>query len=181
MKKDKVMYLDIDDTMLIDELVGRKTVIKKFAPGTVEFLNWASEHFEIRWLTFWCMNGTMAIPAAKELSEISGFKLPFTFFTNIKNDLSFNFDKCDAIDFKDPRPFVWVEDQIQPFEYNGLKQRGKEHCHYPCNSSRNPYALIVASSKIAKDFNLPRPNFDVEKLMKKELDNGEFRERMGWI
>jgi hypothetical protein len=48
-----VLYLDLDDTLLT-WAASRPLA----APGAREFVLWALEHYEIRWLTRWCPTGS---------------------------------------------------------------------------------------------------------------------------
>ena len=57
-----VLYLDVDDT-----LINWATLQAAPARGVREFLPWALERFEVRWLTRRCPSGEMPEEMAREL------------------------------------------------------------------------------------------------------------------
>lgn len=150
MKKPYVLYQDLDDTIFTynqDLWTGDGGLpIYEFnaivaAPGAKEYFEWASEHFEIRWLTGRCPRGILHADLAEQMSKAIG--LPAEFFSSIHGNPWFgsNDEKCAGIDFTDPRPWVWVEDGLVTKELSLLNQKGLLHCWYPCDVTRNPHAL----------------------------------------
>lgn len=104
-----VLYLDLDDTLISWEGGNPHA-----APGAQEFILWALEEYEVRWLTTWCpdgrMDGKLLGSLAKmlelstdELREVRGF------------DWDFSRCKLDGIAWLEHlvlgRPFLWVEDE----------------------------------------------------------------------
>lgn len=148
------MYLDVDDSILIwsDKSNGFG------APKVAEFIVWALEHFEVRWLTMWAVSGRMNKEGAQELHYRLAHKISeFTLMNEIYNPNGFSGLKTDAIDFDDSRPWVWVEDRIAGGEYEVLTNRKLLDRFYRTNVSVNSIALQATWNKLAKKFNLPGP------------------------
>lgn len=158
-----VMYLDVDDTLVRHPDDPYQEDIIEFynanpdggPPNNVkEFLEFAQEHFEVRWLTFWCPNGTMEESRKDDLANI--LAVPRSLIENIRNPMGFMGArqpsglftatlKTNAIDWDEyeaGREFVWVEDDMmQPMEFQilrGYKARDNYIC---CNVSKNPNRL----------------------------------------
>lgn len=136
-----VLYLDLDDTVISWE-GGRPHA----APGAREFLLWALEHYEVRWLTTWCPNGEMEEKLLHSLHQM--LEIPFSRLRAIRGfDWDFSQCKLDGIAWLEhlvlQRPFLWVEDdygfaerEICFLEAHGLLDR------YRCvNITDNPDAL----------------------------------------
>ena len=150
MEKPRVLYLDIDDTLLV-WTNGQQGFA---APLAAEFVRWADEHFEVRWLTMWCPSGKLRQEGAEELSyRFHGTVKPDVFmkFTNPTPFVSY---KTDGIDFLDPRPWVWVEDMVLPTERNVLGPKYIKQ-FYPTHVTQNVVALQATWRKLAKEFYLP--------------------------
>jgi hypothetical protein len=60
-----VLYLDVDDTLI---MWNDAHPYGKAAPWAREFVLWAVEHCEVRWLTMWCPAGRMAPHREAELA-----------------------------------------------------------------------------------------------------------------
>lgn len=149
-QKPRLMYLDVDDTLL----VWTNKVRGFAAPRADDFIRWALEHFEVRWLTMWCPDGHMHRKAAEELSyRFNSTILPET-FQKIYNPKSFINKKTDGIDFDDPRPWVWVEDSMVTYEILEMNRRNKIDNFYPTNVSHNAVMLQSTWRKLAKRFDL---------------------------
>ncbi len=149
--KSRVLYLDIDDTLIVWSATH-----KGFgAPQVDKFIKWALEHFEVRWLTMWCPSGILRRHGCDELSYRLGNAVSPEILQSIKNPNSFTNSKCQGIDFDDPRPWVWVEDDMVPIERQYIEQRGLVHNFYKTNVSRDVTALQVTWKKLAHKFNLP--------------------------
>jgi hypothetical protein len=80
--------------------------------GAREFLLWALERYEVRWLTFWATTGEMDLVRAHSLAGILGVDVER--ILSIRGlDFSEHLDKQDGIDWvevRKGRPFIWVED-----------------------------------------------------------------------
>jgi hypothetical protein len=152
-QKPRVMYLDMDDTLL----VWTSDIHGYAAPKAAEFLQWAMEHFEVRWLTMWCPDGRMEESQTEELSYRFNYKLDKSVFSTIYNPTSFINSKCEGIDFSDPRPWVWVEDGVMPKERMELNNRNLMGNFYSTNVTHNRVVLQSTWRKIAERFELPHP------------------------
>ena len=150
-QKPRVMYLDCDDTLI----VWTNSVAGYGAPRAADFVNWALEHFEVRWLTMWCPSGRMRREGAEELSYRFGGKIAPEVFGNIVNPNGFIDLKTEGIDFNDPRPWVWVEDGMVLKERMFLEDKRLTHNFYPSNVSRNVVALQKTWRLLAERFELP--------------------------
>lgn len=149
--KPRIMYLDVDDTLI----VWTNNVGGYGAPRSAEFIKWALEHFEVRWLTMWCPSGKMRREGAEELSYRLGNKIEPDVFYNITNPQPFVNQKTEGIDFNDPRPWVWVEDGMLLKERNQLTQMNLAHNFYPTHVSYNVVALQKTWRLLAERFELP--------------------------
>jgi hypothetical protein len=152
-KKPRVLYLDVDDTVLVwtNEVHGYA------APKAAEFLHWALEHFEVRWLTMWCPSGKLEENQTQELSYRFNYKVDSSVFAGITNPRSFINSKCEGIDFEDPRPWVWVEDHLMPKEKYELENRNVADNFYSTHVTHNRVMLQSTWKKLAERFDLPHP------------------------
>lgn len=142
-----VMFLDIDDTLLIWGEIGGFA-----APGAVEFMRWAVQHWEVRWLTMWCPSGRLEPHGAAELSYRFGHQLPPEFFQAIVNPHGWFREKRRSIsDAELTRHWVWVEDGLH-FSLGPYRHR-----FYQCNVTEDPLALQKTWLRLAERFDLPRP------------------------
>lgn len=154
-----VLYLDVDDTLLR----WRGNALIRAAPGAGEFVSWALEHFEVRWLTYWCRNGNMTSTRAAELASYLG--LPAALVHGIRG-ANFSGDephhrtgtKLDGIDWdehRNGRPWAWVEDEycMEAFGmYGVLEALGCADRWIHCNVSRDPWALTDVRSILSTRF-----------------------------
>lgn len=161
-QKSRLMYLDVDDTIL----VWSNAAIGYGAPRAADFINWALEHFEVRWLTMWCPSGKMRMEGCEELSYRLGGKISPQTFHDIVNPKGFIDNKTEGVDFNDPRPWVWVEDGIVWKEQKELTDRNMMGNFYKTNVSHNIVALQKTWRLLAERFDLPGPG----KEYSKELD-----------
>jgi hypothetical protein len=102
-----VMYLDVDDT-LIDWGSNRPEA----GAGAKEFLLWALENYEVRWLTMWAPGGVLTQSRADELAYVLDVE-PELLTSIVGLDFYRTHDKVDGIDWDEVaqgRPWVWVED-----------------------------------------------------------------------
>jgi hypothetical protein len=149
--KPRILYLDVDDTLL----VWTNKVHGFAAPMAAEFVTWALEHFEVRWLTMWCPGGRMSQQGCEELSYRFNSKIHPDVFRNIVNPRGFINNKTEAVDFADSRPWVWVEDNMVSYEKREMNQRNTLNNFYPTNVSHNVVVLQSTWRKLAKRFDLP--------------------------
>jgi hypothetical protein len=154
-----ILYLDVDDTLLR----GRGNALVRAAPGAGEFVLWAREHFEVRWLTYWCRDGNMTAARAAELASYLG--VPPRVIREIRG-ANFSGDephhrtgtKLDGIDWdehRNGRPWAWVEDEycMEAFGMYGVLQAlGCADRWIHCNVSRNPWALTEVRSTLSARF-----------------------------
>lgn len=149
--KSRILYLDVDDTLLVwtNDFVGFA------APRAADFVHWALEHFEIRWLTMWCPSGRLQPHGAEELSYRFNNKVSAETFYSIYNPRMFQQDKSAGIDFDDPRPWVWVEDGALPNEERVLKSKGLWTNFYKTNVTHDRRMLQKTWRLLAERFDLP--------------------------
>lgn len=153
-QKPRVMYLDVDDTLLI----WTNNHLGVAAPRAAEFINWSLDHFEVRWLTMWTLSGKMPTDRAQELSDRFGHTIePKIFEYHIENPNSFSSFKTSGIDFDDPRPWVWVEDGILLKERQILESHKAYHNFYKTNVTLNVVELQRTWKLLAMRFQLPFP------------------------
>src|SRR5690606_19286572 len=67
MQQRVVLYLDLDDTV-----ISWTGGVPAGAPGLREFLLWALDVFEVRWLTRWARDGRMEARLVRDLAKMSG-------------------------------------------------------------------------------------------------------------
>lgn len=106
-----VLYLDLDDT-LIAWPEGRRAA-PRGAPGAGEFMRWALERYEVRWLTAWCPDGRMPEHLLCDLGRL--IDLPCEALREIRGmDWSASRCKLDGVAWVEHvvlgRPFLWLED-----------------------------------------------------------------------
>lgn len=151
-----VMYLDIDDTLLTyndgvweatygrltnNSIISPNAIIA--APGAGEFIVWALEHFEIRWLTFWCPSGRMHPKRAEQLAGALGVS-PDLIASIEGISFAHSLNKCDGIDWSEHergRPWIWIEDDLPQSELQILASKGCLDRWYRCNVTEDVNAL----------------------------------------
>lgn len=163
-KKSRIMYLDVDDTLIV---WSNRYPYGVAAPMAVEFIKWAQKHFEIRWLTAWCSSGQLSDNKAKVLSEYLLNKISPKELQLFNNPKSWRLNKTEGIDFDDPRPWVWIEDNILVREKFYIGSKNLAHCHYKANVSHNIVMLQKAWKLVAVDHNLSEaPSYPYSKIIK---------------
>jgi len=144
------MYLDVDDTLL------RWDNLRPGTPGNQakEFVEWAKKNFEVRWLTAWCPSGKMGDIGKNRLA--TAFRVKPEFFNDMDNPKSWGMsdNKTDAIDFDDPREWVWVEDEILQREIYILTTRDKVDRFIKTCVTEDPDALIKTKAILKQRFHL---------------------------
>lgn len=169
-----VMYLDVDDTLLSMHesfLPTEPRILRStwryygFAPpGVREFVEWALDHFEIRWLTWWCGSHEMA---EEQLARLAGeVGVPAEALAPIRstrfaarshNDHCLKTDGIEWDEHRAGRPFVWVEDWISDRERAVLRGNGFADCWIPCHVTEDPTALQRVHAELQRRFPTPTP------------------------
>lgn len=136
-----VLYLDIDDTLLTYASGHPEP-----ARGVNDFLTWALNHFEVRWLSRWCPSGEMPEPLLRDLSRM--VSIDARVLASVRGaDWSQSHWKADGILWLEhlalQRPFVWLEDEmgITTQEIELLSELGFATSYHYCNVTREPAAL----------------------------------------
>jgi hypothetical protein len=157
-----ILFLDVDDTLI---------AYPKAVPGNhvPEFIRWAKEHFEVRWLTMWAVSGEMDSLHAAELAKILG--VPVKEIAEIRNPHGFKVipirlvrdenwrDKSvsirAALAETPGREWAWVEDpHLTPWERDFIAANPNRY--FNTSSSRNPGEVVVTANRLALRFDLPR-------------------------
>lgn len=146
-----VLYLDIDDT-----LVQYRDGNPSSAPGAREFMEYALERFEVRWLTTWCPNGRMGDDLLGDLCEMLEFDTEV--LGKIRGfDWEHSESKADGIAWLEHlilgRPFVWIEDDygVGPFELRILSEYGFSSSYRNCNVTEDPESLQRLHRSLASE------------------------------
>lgn len=138
------LYLDLDDTLIAwpDGRGGSP----RGARGGREFLEWALQWYEVRWLTTWCPDGRMEAGLLRDLAKMLGMA-PDALEGIRGLDWSHSRRKLDGIAWMEHvvlrRPFVWLEDEygFGEQERRFLDVHGLGASHVPVNVSRDADAL----------------------------------------
>lgn len=147
MSNKPVLYLDVDG-VLIQFREDRTRLHYQMHKGGFpaervgDFIRWANANFEVRWLTSWAMCGAMRPVVKTQLEAILWESVPN--WVNPKGWRSG--EKVDGIDFDDPRPWFWLDDETkrdrpllpEQFRNNLIKT----------NSSVDPKALLRSALAI---------------------------------
>jgi hypothetical protein len=135
-----VLYLDLDDTIISWE--GGPHA----APGAHEFMLWAMERFEIRWLTTWCPGGVMEEGLLHDLAKM--LKIPAETLRRLRGfEWPESGSKLNGIAWIEhlvlDRPFVWLEDDygFKERERAVLNRHGLLGSYRHCNVTEDPQAL----------------------------------------
>lgn len=141
-----VLYLDLDDTVLSwqdgSPAAGR---------GVREFLLWALDRFEVRWLTRWARDGCMDPGLLKDLGKLTGVD-PERLGVIRGLDWS-DGTKLDGIAWAEHivrgRPFIWLEDDNTGADHRQfLDLHDLADCYLHCNVTDDPEALLSAHSEL---------------------------------
>lgn len=164
-----IMYLDVDGVILrsprsIEENEERRKMHPRLFVGVgaedaKEFILWALDRFEVRWMTAWTSRGWMHPRDAEYLSEAIGLPAE-VFTTQIFNPLSWGWtrpyekdtkpDKYQGIDFEDPRPFIWLEDGIGETNHEVMEKFARPDQKYRfVDSQHNPTELKTIMQEYA--------------------------------
>jgi hypothetical protein len=135
-----VLYLDLDDTIISWE--GGPHA----APGAREFMVWAMDRFEVRWLTTWCPGGVMEEGLLGDLARM--LQLPADDLRHIRGfEWHEEGSKLNGIAWLEHkvfgRPFFWLEDDYG-FQYRERRFLARERLlgsYLHCNVTEDPHSL----------------------------------------
>lgn len=136
-----VLYLDLDDTV-----VSWRGGSPHAAHGAREFITWALQRYEVRWLTTWCPTGEMEESLLRDLAKMLQME-PST----LRRVRGFDWEgrsKIDGIAWLEHvvlgRPFLWVEDDygFGEREIRFLAEHGYLERYRWCNVTDHPDSLI---------------------------------------
>lgn len=136
-----MLYLDLDDTII--SWSGGKP---RAAAGAREFVLWALERYEIRWLTTWCPTGEMEASLLGDLCKM--LEIDVEALRAIRGFDWEGRSKLDGIAWLEHtvlrRPFLWVEDDFGfgEVELEFLAQHGFLDRYRWCNVTEHPESLI---------------------------------------
>lgn len=122
------LYLDIDGVLLANE--------ENLAVDASEFIRYASENFEVYWLTTHCMEGDPAFAVHYVQRTTTEDLTPY-----LKKFKPTRWDtaKTEAIDFS--KPFLWFDDDCYEDERLALTQRGALNSWIEIDLSKYPDQL----------------------------------------
>ena len=139
-----VLYLDLDDTLLT--WASSQPLA---APGAREFVLWALERYEVRWLTRWCPSGVMSEQHLQDLGRLLGIEPDL--LRPIRgcawNEAG---SKLDGIAWLEhvvlERPFVWLEDEkgVGAREIEFLRKQRFIDSYVKVNVTEDPESLLRA-------------------------------------
>jgi hypothetical protein len=135
-----VLYLDLDDTVII-----WRDGFPSGAPGLCEFLTWALDTFEVRWLTRWARDGVMQPRLINDLARMSG--VPAERLVPVQGiDWDASDCKLNGIAWLEhtvlQRPFLWIEDEtIGTRATDFLARHGFSGSYHCCNVTQDADAL----------------------------------------
>lgn len=132
------------------------------AAGVCDFLEWATTHCDVRWLTAWAACGEMGDDGRAVLAR--RLRIPVELLASIRNPLSWDFGirdsdggKCAGINWEEHAagvPWVWLDDELLDREMDFLKGRHALDHYVKVDSSADPLALRKAWAAIAETFSL---------------------------
>lgn len=150
-----VLYLDLDDTLIA--WTDRRP---RLAEGAREFLLWALDRYEVRWLTRWCPDGRMEEERLTSLQHLLG--IPRERLAGlIGMDWSASGCKLDGLAWLEHlvlrRPFLWIEDEygVGERERRFLEAHGLSDRYRHVNVTRDPGALRRLHAELAARENGP--------------------------
>lgn len=147
-----VMYLDVDGVLwdIHPDAKPGDAKVAKGANGVAEFMDFAHEHFEVRWCTTWAMSGRMHPETRDRLVEHTG--VPFHIWSRVRSSLGFQREKHDNIDAEmhreTGRPFVWVEDELTEEDHQWLRGNHWADRYFLTNVFTDPDSLKKTHAKL---------------------------------
>lgn len=139
-----VLYLDLDDTV-----VSWSGGHPHGAQGAHDFVCWALEHFEVRWLTTWCPGGAMEDGLLRDLARMLEVE-PGTLEHIRGSEWHPDGSKVNGVAWLEHvvlgRPFVWLEDDygFRERERAILEQHGLLGSYWHCNVTEDAHSLLRA-------------------------------------
>lgn len=164
-----VMFLDVDDTLL--GYPGGNA-----GSGVKEFVRWAKEHFEVRWLTMWCPEGSISeavdfrfggrlLPHLAQRmgmseSELAEIVNPHAFSTDLGGIGGEWRDKSESVRAMlaetPDRRWAWVEDPfLDVAEKRWLAAPEHGANYYETSVTHRADAVYRTADLLAYRFNLP--------------------------
>lgn len=154
-----VMYLGIDDTLL--RYPDGRDARPVPTPGAGEFLAWALDTHEVRWLSRRCPSGTMNDEMKERLSRLPGLEVGR--LDSVRGlDWSCSGRKLDGIAWLEhlvlDRPFLWIGDEsdLRAPERELLAGLGLEDCWRVCNATKQQGALNRLHETLQRELAAPR-------------------------
>lgn len=146
-EKKPVLYLDLDDT-----IVCWASGDPEPAPGARDFLLWAMDAFEVRWLTTWTPSGDMDPGLLRDLSKLTDVDTEI--LGTIRGLDWEGGSKIDGIAWVEHvvmgRPFLWIEDDtIEPEALEFLVEYGYLERFIRCNVTEEPEMLQRLHEQLA--------------------------------
>lgn len=141
MRARPILYLDLDDT-IVSWAGGRPHA----AAGAREFLTWALDRFEVRWLTTWCPGGEMDPKLLADLSKMVGLEVER--LGEVRGgEWPAEGSKLNGVAWLEHvvlgRAFVWLEDDygFGDRERRFLEEQGALGAYWHCNVTEDSQAL----------------------------------------
>lgn len=148
MQNRAVLYLDLDDTV-VSWAGGRPHA----APHAREFVVWALDRFEVRWLTRWCPGGEMEEKLLGDLARMLDLEL--SCIAGVRGaEWDPRGSKANGIAWLEHtvlgRPFVWLEDEhgFGDRERAILEGHGFLPSYWHCNVTVDERALRRAHAAL---------------------------------
>lgn len=145
------LYLDLDDT-----LISWDGGTPHAAPGARDFLLWALERYEVRWLTTWCPDGEMEEKLLGALHKM--LEVPLDVLRGIRGfDWAATEGKLDGIAWLEHvvlgRPFLWVEDEkgVRERELSFLREHGLLDCYRHVNVTSDEGAIARLHQELREE------------------------------
>jgi hypothetical protein len=144
-----ILFLDVDGVLNVflksrEELHPNFAVALVPAPGVKEFIQFARENFDVRWLSAWSVAGYIHYPEA--LAWLTGLTVDEV---NAIPAVRWPHNKATAaIKTASDRPWVWLEDGISKGELYILKDANVLDRYIYVNSDKDSQALAKATEEL---------------------------------
>lgn len=146
MAEKPVLYLDVDGVLWDVDETGYHG-----APGVAEFMDFALEHYEVRWCTSWGTSGRLRPASLELLAEWTGVAV--SIWTQVRPSRGWRDLKTETVDWDEVdrgRTFIWIEDELLPEERAVLVGRGIEDWYIHADVLKDPNALLNALAELRK-------------------------------